>query len=339
MAKKENGFDWHSHAFASSTSIIRVGREVLRSLRIAFMDTWIASINSKMEVGSPLLSSLPLGQHGLWSSAQALFAVRRFYPRLNAKDQGLILWFILTGSIHIFFEGYFVYNHHARMASRTDLFGQLWKEYALSDSRYMSSDSFLLTIEAWTVILWGPLSYLTAVFITTNSQFRHTVQALVSTGELYGNLLYLVTSLLDEYTTGRRYYRPEPLYFWVYFVLMNSQYGSSFPDLRSTTASSLRPDLLKSPIHPSEGNAREKSRTMPAKRRRSTAKCPPPKNPIRDREEAGRRRNTWMTFRIERHEPTISTLQVSRARPKSSAAHDDASSRDIWTEVCRTTMA
>lgn len=51
MAKKENGFDWHSHAFASSTSIIRVGREVLRSLRIAFMDTWIASINSKMEVG------------------------------------------------------------------------------------------------------------------------------------------------------------------------------------------------------------------------------------------------------------------------------------------------
>lgn len=146
----------------------------------------------------------------------------------------------IAGSIHIFFEGYFVYNH-ARMASRTDFFGQLWKEYALSDSRYMSSDSFLLTIETWTVvrtplsefwmysmltiywqILWGPLSYLTAVYITQNSQFRHTVQALVSTGELYGNLLYLVTSLLDEYTTGKRYYRPEPLYFWVYFVLMNS---------------------------------------------------------------------------------------------------------------------
>ncbi|TGO12440.1 hypothetical protein BTUL_0088g00160 [Botrytis tulipae] len=150
-----------------------------------------------------------------------LFAVRKFYPRLSIKDQGLVLWFILTGSIHIFFEGYFVYNH-ARMASRTDFFGQLWKEYALSDSRYMSSDSFLLTIETWTVILWGPLSYLTAVHITQNSQFRHTVQALVSTGELYGNLLYLGTSLLDEYTTGKRYYRPEPLYFWVYFVLMNS---------------------------------------------------------------------------------------------------------------------
>lgn len=71
-------------------------------------------------------------------------------------------------------------------------------------------------------ILWGPLSYLAAFYITKNSQFRHSVQALVSTGELYGNVLYLVTSLLDEYTTGRKYYRPEPLYFWVYFVSMNS---------------------------------------------------------------------------------------------------------------------
>lgn len=71
-------------------------------------------------------------------------------------------------------------------------------------------------------ILWGPLSYLTAICITKSSPFRHTVQALVSTGELYGNLLYLTTSLLDEYVTGRRYYRPEPLYFWAYFVLMNS---------------------------------------------------------------------------------------------------------------------
>lgn len=101
-----------------------------------------------------------------------LFAVRKFYPRLGLKDQGLVLWFIfskyckaieivccksltlsfsIAGSIHIFFEGYFVYNH-ARMASMTDFFGQLWKEYALSDSRYMSSNSFLLTIETSTVV-------------------------------------------------------------------------------------------------------------------------------------------------------------------------------------------
>ncbi|PQE31668.1 ebp domain-containing protein [Rutstroemia sp. NJR-2017a WRK4] len=163
-----------------------------------------------------------------------LVAVRRVNHRLSAKDQGLVLWFVLStgmavvrfnsvaaGSIHIFFEGYFIYNH-ARMASMQDFFGQLWKEYALSDSRYMSSDPFLLTIEFWTIILWGPLSYVAAILIVKDSPFRHSVQALVSTGEFYGNLLYLLTSLLDEKLSGISYYRPEPFYFWVYFVLMNS---------------------------------------------------------------------------------------------------------------------
>lgn len=44
-----------------------------------------------------------------------------------------------------------MYNHH-RMASRNDFFGQLWKEYALSDSRYMSSDPFVLCMESWTAV-------------------------------------------------------------------------------------------------------------------------------------------------------------------------------------------
>lgn len=56
-----------------------------------------------------------------------------------------------AGTIHFFFEGYFVYNHR-RMGSRKDLFGQLWKEYALSDSRYMYSDPFVLCMETWTAV-------------------------------------------------------------------------------------------------------------------------------------------------------------------------------------------
>lgn len=38
------------------------------------------------------------------------------------------------------------------MAGATDLLGQLWKEYALSDSRYMTSDPLVLCMEAWTVV-------------------------------------------------------------------------------------------------------------------------------------------------------------------------------------------
>lgn len=55
------------------------------------------------------------------------------------------------GSLHCFFEGYFVFNH-ATVASSQNLFAQLWKEYALSDSRYLTSDPFMLSVESITVV-------------------------------------------------------------------------------------------------------------------------------------------------------------------------------------------
>jgi cholestenol delta-isomerase len=38
------------------------------------------------------------------------------------------------------------------MASAQDFLGQLWKEYALSDSRYMTSDTLVLCLETMTVV-------------------------------------------------------------------------------------------------------------------------------------------------------------------------------------------
>ncbi|CZR62457.1 related to emopamil-binding protein [Phialocephala subalpina] len=149
-----------------------------------------------------------------------LFIARSVNPKLGMTDIGLILWFTMSGTIHLFFESFFVFNN-SRIAGMQTLFAQLWKEYALSDSRYMFSDPLVLCMETWTVIIWGPLCFLTAVFITTSSPFRHPVQALVSTGHLYGNLIYLSTSLYEDFYIGKKYYRPEPYYFWVYFVLMN----------------------------------------------------------------------------------------------------------------------
>jgi cholestenol delta-isomerase len=38
------------------------------------------------------------------------------------------------------------------MGPAQDLFGQLWKEYALSDSRYLTSDPFVLCMETVTAV-------------------------------------------------------------------------------------------------------------------------------------------------------------------------------------------
>lgn len=122
--------------------------------------------------------------------------------------------------MHCFFEGYFVFNHKT-FASRQDLFAQLWKEYALSDSRYISGDPTVLCAEAITVAVWGPLSFLTAIAIIRGSPYRHPLQIIVSLGHLYGDALYLSTSVVDLLIRDVSYSRPEPYYFWFYFMFLN----------------------------------------------------------------------------------------------------------------------
>ena len=56
--------------------------------------------------------------------------------------------------------------HHDHMASAQDLFGQLWKEYALSDSRYMTSDTLVLCMETMTVVRISNLGISIVSFFT-----------------------------------------------------------------------------------------------------------------------------------------------------------------------------
>ena len=69
---------------------------------------------------------------------------------------------------------------------------------------------------------WGPLSYLVAYYITVAHPLRHPVQAIVSLGQLYGDVLYYATSMFDLYYKGVSYCRPEAYYFWFYYVFMNA---------------------------------------------------------------------------------------------------------------------
>jgi cholestenol delta-isomerase len=128
--------------------------------------------------------------------------------------------------------------NHDRMVSAQDFFGQLWKEYALSDSRYLTSDTLVLCMETVTVVsissreicsvmlimpqlLWGPLCFGVAYSILYNRSLRHPLQIIVCMAHLYGDTLYFATSLYDDHVHGRPYCRPEPFYFWVYYFFMN----------------------------------------------------------------------------------------------------------------------
>lgn len=117
--------------------------------------------------------------------------------------------------------GYFAY-HHATLASRDSLFGQLWKEYSLSDIRYLTQDSFVVCMETVTAVCWGPLSFLCATWVISEHPARHPLQIIISLGQLYGDILYYATVYFEVVQHGGVFCRPERYYFWAYFMLMNA---------------------------------------------------------------------------------------------------------------------
>ncbi len=68
---------------------------------------------------------------------------------------------------------------------------------------------------------WGPLSFVVALMVTFEHPLRHPLQALVSLGQIYGDVLYYATSMFDHYHKGITYCRPEAYYFWGYYFFMN----------------------------------------------------------------------------------------------------------------------
>lgn len=147
--------------------------------------------------------------------------IRRMKLSLSNGEVATTMWFVLCGFIHLCFEGYFAFNSH-HVSSLMDIFGQLWKEYSLSDSRYMTQDSFIVCMETVTAIFWGPLSFLCAYCIIADHPLRYSLQSIVSLGQLYGDVLYYATYSFDSLVAKLEYCRPEQVYFWAYYVLLNA---------------------------------------------------------------------------------------------------------------------
>lgn len=148
------------------------------------------------------------------------FVAKSINPRLHKSELVTIMWFVLSGAIHLFFEGYYAANY-ATLGSKQTLIGQLWKEYAFSDSRYLTRNTFVLCMETMTAVCWGPGCLAIAALVMLRHPARYPLQCVVSVGQFYGDALYYATSLLDHHVEGVTYYRPEPFYFWFYFFFMN----------------------------------------------------------------------------------------------------------------------
>ncbi|XP_076448551.1 3-beta-hydroxysteroid-Delta(8),Delta(7)-isomerase-like [Babylonia areolata] len=137
---------------------------------------------------------------------------------LSLTRRLVVCWFVACGFIHTVLEGYFGY-FHATLAGQMDFLAQLWKEYGKGDSRYISSDTFTVCMERITAIIDGPLAFLSAWAFLANSKHRYVLQLLLSLCQLYGDSLYFLTAIFEGFIHGEYLH---PLYFWFYFVFLNS---------------------------------------------------------------------------------------------------------------------
>ncbi|ROW12487.1 hypothetical protein VMCG_00719 [Cytospora schulzeri] len=206
----------------------------------------------------------------------AVWIATKFNPKLKLSDKSVLGWFVLCGTLHCFFEGYFVYNH-AGLAGSQDLFAQLWKEYALSDSRYLTKDPFMLCVEAITVFIWGPLCFATAISIVRGSSLRHPLQIIVCVAHLYGVGLYYSTCYINEKYRGLVYSRPEPLYYWVYYVGFNAPWvlipaGILMNSVRSIQRGIAAMEIVFATLNRKRDQPKENSKDVPKEKPKEKSK-------------------------------------------------------------------
>ncbi|CAH1794632.1 unnamed protein product [Owenia fusiformis] len=140
------------------------------------------------------------------------------HGRLGVLLKIKLIWLVVSGLIHMVLEGYFSVFHRT-LAGEQTLLAQMWKEYGLGDSRYIASDNFTVCMETITAFIDGPLCILTTVAFVKSHPLRYPLQLTVSLCQLYGDVLYFMTSYFDGFKHGEMWH---PLYFWFYFVFLNS---------------------------------------------------------------------------------------------------------------------
>lgn len=140
------------------------------------------------------------------------------YKKLERVEKITASWFAMTGMVHFIIEGYVVLNSEFWRDSSGGVLPEIWKEYSQADSRYATRDPFVISMEAITAFVEGPACFAAVYGTLHRKPWAWTLQIMISLGQIYGDVLYYATTVLE----GLIHSRPEWLYFWFYFVFVNA---------------------------------------------------------------------------------------------------------------------
>lgn len=138
---------------------------------------------------------------------------------LTLGERAMMCWFVTSGLIHLILEGTVVATPKFYQDKSGNIIHEIWKEYAKADSRYATRDDFIITMEGCCSFFGGPLCLACVYAIWARKPWRYTAMLTVSLVQFYGVVLYFLTCWHGGWM---RHTRPEFLYFWFYFVIINS---------------------------------------------------------------------------------------------------------------------
>ncbi|KAK9174932.1 hypothetical protein WN944_026936 [Citrus x changshan-huyou] len=117
--------------------------------------------------------------------------------KLSKTDRWLMIWWAVSGLIHIIHEGYWFFSPEFYKDKSGNYFAEVWKEYSKGDSRYASRHVAVLAIEGIAVIFVGPASLLAMYAIAKGKSYSYILQFALSLVQFYGSSLYFITAFLE----------------------------------------------------------------------------------------------------------------------------------------------
>ncbi|CAI8042476.1 Emopamil-binding protein-like [Geodia barretti] len=148
-----------------------------------------------------------------------LLLLRSKRRQLSLWDKLAVFWLLYNAIVHWSIEGSFVFLSLTGSVNTAEgLMADLWKEYAKADARWGVSDPTIVSLEILTVFFNGTLTLVLVHAVLAGRSYRHFVQVLVNTCELYGGWM----TFAPEWLTGSKNLdTSSPLYLWVYLVFFN----------------------------------------------------------------------------------------------------------------------
>ncbi|XP_074484780.1 emopamil-binding protein-like [Sebastes fasciatus] len=168
--------------------------------------------------GLSLVSILSLLACGVQVLA-AVLLTRRCGGRSSAEDRWILLWLFYDVIVHLTLEGPFVYMSLVGTVETSEgPLAELWKEYGKADSRWLSSDPTIVSIEILTVLLDSVLAVLLIHAVLRDKYYRHFLQVSLCVCELYGGWM----TFCPDWLAGSPHLDTSSwLYLWVYLVFFN----------------------------------------------------------------------------------------------------------------------